>query len=175
MSDCATDDDIAEIFNDDEQGEPQEDKQPKAEKLNSESDSHPQELTDALKKIEEQEETIKDLNETIFRYQMRGLPPAKRKGIALGLTPLQADIFGDYLAEKFGMVFDNKKEELSLILNCLFGQGRSSLANKMHMTTGAVDDRLYVASIFGPSAPKIAKEICSDWNEDTLAPWVEEV
>ena len=174
LSDCATDDDVAEIFNDDERGEPQEDKQPQAEKLNSESDSHPQELTDALKKIEEQEETIKDLNETIFRYQMRGLPPAKRKGIALGLTPLQADIFGDYLAEKFGMVFDNKKEELSLILNCLFGQGRSSLANKMHMTTGAVDDRRYVASIFGPTAPKIAKEICSDWNEDTPAPWEEE-
>ena len=61
------------------------------------------------------------------------------------------------------------------ILNCLFGQGLSSLANKMHLTTGAVDDRLYVSSIFGPSAPKIAKEICSDWNEDTIAPWEEEV
>ena len=118
---------------------------------------------------------IKDLKDTITKYQMRKLPPAKRKGIALGLTPLQADIFGDYLAGKLGIVFDNKKEELSLILNCLFGQGRSSLANKMHMTTGAVDDRLYVASIFGPSSPEIAKEICSDWDEDTLAPWEEEV
>ena len=171
----ATDDDVAQMFNDDEQGEPQGSKQPQAEKLNTENDSQPQELTDALKKIEEQEETIKDLRETIIRYQKRGWPPAKRKGIALGLTPLQADIFGDYLAEKLGIVFDNKKKELSLILNCLFGQGLSSLANKMHLTTGAVDDRLYVASIFGPSAPKIAKEICSDWDEDTLAPWEEEV
>lgn len=138
------------------------------------TDNQPKRYQEALMKIEEQEETIKDLNEIITKYQMRGLPPAKRKGIALGLTPLQADIFGDYLADKLDIVFNNKKEELSLILNCLFGQGRSSLANKMHMTTGAVDDRLYVASIFGPSAPKIAKEICSDWDEDTLAPWEEE-
>lgn len=171
----AADEDIEQIFNDDEQGKPQEGKQPQAEKLNAESDSQPQELTDALKKIVEQEETIKDLRETIMIYQMRGWPPAKRKGIALGLTPIQADIFGDYLADKLGIVFDNKKKELSLILNCLFGQGLSSLANKMHMTTGAVDDRLYVASIFGPSSPEIAKEICSDWDEDTLAPWEEEV
>lgn len=167
-------DDVAQILNDDEQGEPQESKQPQAERLNTESDSQPQELTDALKKIEEQEETIKDLKETIIRYQMRGWPPAKRKGIALGLTPLQADIFGDYLAEKLGIVFDNKKKELSLILNCLFGQGLSSLANKMHLTTGAVDDRLYVASIFGPFSPSTAKAISSDWTEDILAPWEEE-
>ena len=174
LSDYATDDDVNEIFNDDEQGYPQEDKQSQTENLNSEGDSHPQELSDALKKIEEQKETIKDLNETIRRYQMRKLPPAKRKGIALGLTPLQADIFGNYLADKLGIVFDNKKEELSLILNCLFGYGRSSLANKMHMTTGAVDDRLYVASIFGPFSPSTAKAISSDWKEDTPAPWDED-
>lgn len=144
------------------------------DKLSESENENPSELIDALKKIEEQEATIKDLKEIIIRYQMRGWPPAKRKGIALGLTPLQADIFGDYLAEKLGIIFENKKEELSLILNCLFGQGRSSLANKMHMINGSVDDRLYVASIFGPSSPEIAKEICSDWDEDTLAPWEEE-
>ena len=46
--------------------------------------------------IKVEEETIKDLRETIIRYQKRGWPPAKRKGIALGLTPLQADIFTSY-------------------------------------------------------------------------------
>ena len=135
-----------------------------------------QKLEDAQKTIEEQEATIKDLNETIKKYQMRGLPPAKRKGIALGLTPMQADIFGDYLTDKLGIAFNNKKEELSLILNCLFGYGRSSLANKMSLVNSQdfVEDRLYVASIFGPSSPKTAREICSDWNEDTLAPWQED-
>ena len=134
-----------------------------------------QQLDEARKTIEKQEATIKDLNETIIKYQMRGLPPAKRKGIALGLTPIQADIFGDFLADKLGITFDNKKEELSLILNCIFGQGKSSLANKMSMVNShdSAKDRLYVASIFGPSSPKIAKEICSDWDEGTLAPWEE--
>ena len=56
-------------YADDEQGEPQENKQPKAEKLNSESINQTQEITDALKRIEEQEETIKDLNETINEQQ----------------------------------------------------------------------------------------------------------
>lgn len=152
-----------------------EEKMSQTEKLDSESDGYPQELSDALKKIEEQKETIKDLEETISRFQMRGLPPAKRKGIALGLTPQQADIFGDFLANKLGIVFENKKKDLSLILNCLFGHGKSSLANKMHMITGAVNDRLYVASIFGPFSTSTAKSISSDWTEDTLAPWEEEV
>lgn len=135
-----------------------------------------QQLADAKKTIEEQEATIKELNETILRYQMRGWPPTKRKGIALGLTPIQADIFGDFLANRLGIAFSNKKEELSLILNCLFGQGRSSLANKMSKVNsqGTADDRLYVASIFGPFSPKIAREICSDWDENLHAPWEED-
>ncbi len=133
-------------------------------------------LDDAQKTIQEQDATIKDLNDIIKKYQMRGLPPAKRKGIALGLTPIQADIFGDFLTNKLGIVLNNKKEELSLMLNCLFGQGRSSLANKMSKMNSleASKDRLYVASIFGPFSPETAKEICSDWTEDTPAPWVEE-
>ncbi len=141
-----------------------------------ESDGHNQQLTDSQKTIKEQEATINDLNETIKKYQMRGLPPTKRKGIALGLTPIQADIFGDFLADKLDIAFDNKKEELSLILNCLFGQGRSSLANKMSKVNShdSAEDRLYVASIFGPSSPEIAKEICPDWDENTLAPWEED-
>lgn len=135
-----------------------------------------QQLDEARKTIEEQEATINDLNETIKKYQMRGLPPAKRKGIALGLTPLQADIFGDFLANKLSINFSNKKEELSLILNSVFGHGRSSLANKMSRVNSqdSTEDRLYVASIFGPSSPNLAREICSDWNEDTLAPWEED-
>ena len=133
-----------------------------------------QQLTDAQKTIEEQKETIKELQEDIARYQMRGLPPAKRKGIALGLTPIQADIFGNYLADKLGITFVNKKEELSLILNCLFGQGMSSLANKMSRIHTATEDRLYVASIFGPFSPSTAKAISSDWTEDTAAPWEED-
>jgi hypothetical protein len=138
--------------------------------------SFQQQLDEARKTIEEQEVTIKDLNETIKKYQMRKVPPAKRKGIALGLTPLQADIFGDFLANQLGINFNNKKEELSLILNCLFGYGRSSLANKMSIVSSkdTAEDRLYVASIFGPSSPNIAKKICSDWDENTLAPWEED-
>ena len=135
-----------------------------------------QQLDEARKTIEEQETTIKDLNETIKKYQMRKVPPAKRKGIALGLTPLQADIFGDFLANQLGINFNNKKEELSLILNCLFGDGRSSLANKMSIVSSkdTAEDRLYVASIFGPSSPNIAKKICSDWDNNTPAPWEED-
>lgn len=63
----ATDDDVAEIFNDDEQGEPQGSKLPQAEKQNTESDSQPQELTDALKKIEEQAQTIQEQKAVIER------------------------------------------------------------------------------------------------------------
>ena len=132
-----------------------------------------QQLADAQKTIEEREATIEELNETISRYQMRGLPPAKRKGIALGLTPIQAVIFGNFFAKKFGITFENKKKELSLMLNCLFGYGISSLANKMSKTTTATDDCMYLASIFGPCSPALAKEICSEWTESTLAPWVE--
>ena len=138
--------------------------------------SFQQQLDEARKTIEEQEVTIKDLNETIKKYQMRKVPPTKRKGIALGLTPLQADIFGVFLANQLGINFNNMKEELSLILNCLFGYGRSSLANKMSIVSSkdTAEDRLYVASIFGPSSPTIAKKICSDWDENTLAPWEED-
>lgn len=38
----------------------------------------------------------------------------------------------------------------------------------------ATDDRLYVASIFGPSSPETAKAISSDWTTDTPAPWAED-
>lgn len=135
-----------------------------------------QQLAEAQKTIEEHKAVIIDLKETISLYQKRGLPPAKRKGIALGLTPLQADIFGDYLSNKLGIQFDNKKRDLSLILNCLFGHGISSLANKMGniFLNGTIADRLYVASIFGQFSPETAKEICSDWNEKTPAPWIEQ-
>ena len=135
-----------------------------------------QQLAEAQKTIEEHKAVINDLKETISLYQKRGLPPAKRKGIALGLTPLQADIFGDYLSNKLGIQFDNKKRDLSLILNCLFGHGISSLANKMGniFLNGTIADRLYVASIFGQFSPETAKEICSDWNEKTPAPWIEQ-
>ena len=124
--------------------------------------------------IEEKDKTIKELNENIKTYQFRKMPPAKRKGIALGLTPIQADIFGDYLASKLGIYFGNKKEELSIILNSLFGHGISSLKNKMSEIATATDDRLYVASIFGPSSPETAKAISSDWTPDTPAPWAED-
>lgn len=139
------------------------------------NDTLQQQLTEALKTNEDQKAVINDLKETISLYQKRGLPPAKRKGIALGLTPLQADIFGDYLSNKLGIEFDNKKRDLSLILNCLFGHGISSLANKMGniILNETVADRLYVASIFGPFSPETAKEICSDWTESTPAPWIE--
>lgn len=140
------------------------------------NDSLQQQLAEAQKTIEEHKAVINDLKETISLYQKRGLPPAKRKGIALGLTPLQADIFGDYLSNKLGIQFDNKKRDLSLILNCLFGHGISSLANKMGniFLNGTIADRLYVASIFGQFSPETAKEICSDWNEKTPAPWIEQ-
>ena len=64
---CTTVEDIEHLFKDNEQGEPQENKQPQAEKLNTESDSHPQELTDALKKNEEQAQTIQEQKAEIER------------------------------------------------------------------------------------------------------------
>lgn len=155
------------------QGQPQESIQSQPENQNSEIEAKSQLVIAPPKTIEEYENTIKDLEDTIRIYQMRGLHPAKRKGIALGLTPLQADIFGDYIAQKLNISFGNKKEELSLILNCLFGHGISSLANKIGKvnSSDSKEDRLYVASIFGSTSPTTAKEICSDWDENTPAPW----
>ena len=127
-----------------------------------------QPLRDADEELKAENDELKAL---IEKYQQRGLPPAKRKGIAFGLTPQQAIIFGDYIASKFEISFGNKKEELSIILNCLFGHGISSLKNKVGKINISKEDALYVASIFGPFSPTIAKDICSDWTENTPAPW----
>lgn len=132
------------------------------EKLENKQDS----INDGV--IEELKKENEELKNLITEYQMRSLPPAKRKGINLGLTPQQAVIFGKWLATKFEFKYNNQKE-LSSFLNSIFGWGISSLNNKMPYSPD--EDELYVASIFGPYSPDTAMSISKKWNKEVLAPW----
>ena len=115
-------------------------------------------------RINELEETVNDLKETIETYQQRNLPPSKRRGLALGLTPQQAVIFGKWLSKKLGIEYENEKKELAPLLNSIFGWGISSISNKLPYSPE--EDKKYIATLFAPFSEDVAKDIYEKWGED---------
>jgi len=126
--------------------------------------------------IAQQKKEIEELKEQIDFFQQKKSAMTKRKdqraNVAVGLTRKQATVMADYLTGKLGLDFEDFKKGgkglgKGYVAKYLWGYSEE----KVRQTVPDKEDKEYVASIFGPFNPELAKEIYSAWNENVLPPW----
>lgn len=155
---------------------------PSSSPLNAELQSKDDSLQDTILQqratIDEQAKKIAELEEQIDFFQKKQTAMTRRKdqrtGLPVGLTRDQVAVFGKFLSDELHFDFDGFKggKGLGFGMFSQFIWGYS--AEKIRQAVPQREDKQYVASIFGPFSPDLAKKICDTWTEKVLPPWEEE-
>lgn len=152
---------------------------PASSPLNAELQSKVDSLLKTIRQqqatIDEQAKKIAELEEQIDFFQKKQTAMTRRKdqrtGLPVGLTRDQVAVFGKFLADELHFDFDGFKggKGLGFGMFSQFIWGYS--AEKIRQAAPQREDKQYVASIFGPFSPDLAKKICDTWTEKVLPPW----
>ena len=137
----ADDKDIEQLFYDDKQGEPQEDKQPKVKKLSSEGFNQKQKLIDAKK-------TIDELNLAIESYKDQGK----------GLSAPEAAILITAICLELNQIPANGREGLAPIIEFCWGKSSSTAAEALRRKV-TKESANKLANKFEGLTPKLARLI----------------
>ena len=146
--------------------------------LRSKVDSLQETIRQQQATIDEQAAKIKEQEEQIDFFQKKKTAMTRRKdqrtGLPVGLTRNQVAVFGKFLADELHFDFDSfkggKGSGIGLFSQFIWGYS----AEKIRQAVPQKEDKQYVASIFGPFAPELAKKICVTWTNEVLPPWEEE-